>query len=215
VLRQVWRCNVFDRFSASELGNYVALECEHGGFHVNDLYYYAEVVRDGRHVAPGELGHLVVTTLQETLPMIRYETNDLVVAAGPERCPCGSVTTRVASFEGRLKDVLIAADGTARTERSVDSALAAVDGLRFYQVAQPSRAAYDVKVVAAPGANPAQVRSAAGEALREVMGAGAEIRVSTARRIYPETSGKFRFTRCEVPGYESLVVAYPRRSSVV
>jgi hypothetical protein len=111
--------------------------------------------------------------------------------------------------------VLIAADGTPRTERSVDSALATVEGLRFYQVAQPSRAAYDLKVVAAPGANPANVRSAAGEALREVMGAGAEIRVSTARRIYPETSGKFRFTRCEVPGYESLVVAYPRRSSVV
>ncbi len=45
LLQKVWGCNVFDRFSASELGNYVALECELGGYHVNDGYYYVEVVR--------------------------------------------------------------------------------------------------------------------------------------------------------------------------
>src|SRR5262249_37772135 len=157
-----------------------------GGYHVNDGYYYVEVVRDGRHVAPGELGHLVVTTLQESLPIIRYETNDLVIAAGPESCKGGSGTPRGASFEGRRQDILVSPDGMPRTERQVDDALALVDGLRFYQVTQSAPARLSLKVVADPSSNAAQVRSQAGEALRSVMGPGAEIRVDGAKRLYPE-----------------------------
>ncbi len=129
----------------------------------------------------------MVTTLQESLPIIRYETNDLVVAAGPEPCKCGSVTTRVASFEGRRKDILVGSDGTPRTERQVDDALALVDGLRFYQVTQSAPARLSLKVVANPSTNAAHVRSQAGEALRSVMWPGAEMQVDGAKRLYPRS----------------------------
>lgn len=206
VLAKTFQCPVFDRFSASELGNYVAVECEQGHFHVNDAYYFAEVIRDGRQAKPGELGHLVLTTLHETLPMVRYDTNDLVVAADAEPCECGSVAMRIASFEGRLKDIVVAADGSPVTERAIDRALAKVDNLRFYTVTQTAVGVFEMKVVPAPGADVATVKRAAEDALVSVVGR-ATVTVDSGRTIYPENSGKFRFTRSEVPGIEALVSA--------
>lgn len=201
-LQQAWGCPVYDRYSTSEMGSYVAIECERGALHVNDAFYWAEVVRDGRAARPRELGHLVVTTLQEVLPLVRYETRDLVFAAAEEPCPCGSPTARLGCLAGRKRDVLLAADGTPRTAREVDDALMGVDGLRFYQVTQPALGRFRLKVVAAPGAPGSAVAAAAGEALRQVMGPAQELRTETGRYLYASESGKFQLTRCEVPDFE-------------
>jgi phenylacetate-CoA ligase len=208
-LKKVWGVNVYDRFSTSEMGNLCMLECEHGGFHVNDAYYYAEVVRDGRYAEPGELGQLVISTLHERLPMLRYQTRDLMFAADKGPCACGAVTMRVGSYAGRLKDILLAPDGSPRAQRTVDDAIAKAEGIRFYQIEQRSLAHYELKIVPEPSQDGARVGARAAEALREVFGPGCEFKVELARKIYPETSGKFRFTRTNVPDFELAVRAYP------
>ena len=67
-----------------------------------------EIVRPGTGdpVAPGEVGEVVVTTLNPTYPLIRFGTGDLsAVLPGP--CPSGRTNTRMARVSGRTDDMLI------------------------------------------------------------------------------------------------------------
>ncbi len=61
-----------------------------------------EIVRPGTGdpVAPGEVGEVVVTTLNPTYPLIRFGTGDLsAVLPGP--CPTGRTNTRIKGWMGR------------------------------------------------------------------------------------------------------------------
>ena len=61
-----------------------------------------EIVRPGTGdpVAPGEVGEVVVTTLNSTYPLIRFGTGDLsAVLVGP--CPTGRTNTRIKGWMGR------------------------------------------------------------------------------------------------------------------
>ncbi len=205
-LANAWGCRVYNRFTASELGNFQFLECEHGAMHVHERYYYPEILRDGRPARPGELGSLVETTLQDPIPMIRYDTRDLFVAGDGRQCPCGGSRT-VGEIAGRAADLIVAVDGSPRSVRDVDLAVSAVVGLRIYQLVQPRLATYELKLVVEPGADSKTVQRSAAEAVAAVMGNGSAIRTIAAKHIYTETSGKFRRCRSEVPGANLLVRA--------
>jgi len=205
-LAAAWGCPVYNRFTASELGNFQFLECEHGALHVHERYFYPEILRDGRPARPGELGSLVETTLQDPIPMIRYDTRDLFVAGDGSQCPCGGSRT-IGEIAGRAADLTVAVDGSPRSVRDVDLALAAVAGLRTYQLVQPRLASYELKLVVEPGADGKAVQRCAAEAVAAVMGNGSAIRTIAAKHIYTETSGKFRRCRSEVPGANLLVRA--------
>ena len=61
-----------------------------------------EIVRPGtgETVAPGEVGELVVTTLNPDYPLIRFGTGDLS-AVLPGNCPSGRSNTRIKGWMGR------------------------------------------------------------------------------------------------------------------
>jgi phenylacetate-CoA ligase len=61
-----------------------------------------EIVRPGtgETVAPGEVGELVVTTLNPDYPLIRFGTGDLS-AILPGNCPSGRSNTRIKGWMGR------------------------------------------------------------------------------------------------------------------
>lgn len=209
-LSRAWGCEVYNRYTASEVGNFQMIECHRHALHLNDRYFYSEIVRDGRPAAPGEVGRLVQTTLHERIPLIRYDTGDLVVADEDRDCDCGNVGRVVAAIAGRASDLVAATDGTPRTTLQIDAALAGVGGLRSYQVMQTAPAAYRLKVVVEPGADAAAVRTCAAEAARTVLGAGANVRTESARHIYPEPSGKFRLTGSELPDLDRLIAVAGR-----
>jgi phenylacetate-coenzyme A ligase PaaK-like adenylate-forming protein len=205
VLSRAWGCEVYNRFAASEVGNFQAIECHRHSLHLNDRYFYSEIVRDGCHVVPGQVGRLVQTTLQEIVPLIRYDTGDLFVADEDRDCDCGNIGRVVAAIAGRASDLVAATDGSPRTTRQLDVALGGVEGLRSYQVMQTAPTAYRVKVVAEPGYQATSVRSAAADAVRAVLGSDANVRTEGARHIYPEPSGKFRLTGSELPHLDRLI----------
>jgi phenylacetate-coenzyme A ligase PaaK-like adenylate-forming protein len=208
-LERAWGCEVYNRYTASEVGNFQMIECHRHSLHLNDRYFYSELVRDGRHVGPGEVGRLVQTTLQEMIPLIRYDTGDLFVAEEDRDCGCGNVGRIVAAIAGRACDLVTATDGSPRTTRQIDAALGTVDGLRSYQVMQTAPTAYRVKAVAEPGREVSSVRACAADAVRAVLGADAHVRTEGARHIYPEPSGKFRLTGSELPGLDRLISVAP------
>jgi phenylacetate-CoA ligase len=58
-------------------------------------------------VADGEVGELVLTTLnREAMPLFRYRTRDLTRFL-PGDCPCGRTHRRLARFQGRSDDMII------------------------------------------------------------------------------------------------------------
>jgi len=89
-------------YGTADLGLF-AYECgEHKGMHVCEEVFL-EIVepKSGIPVAPGEVGEIVVTYFDKTLPMVRYGTGDLsFMETGP--CPCGRTSPRLGGIVGRV-----------------------------------------------------------------------------------------------------------------
>ncbi len=102
-LSSAWGCGIASTYASTEMQTCFC-ECVYGaGGHVHPELMYAEVVdSQGRPVAPGEAGEVVVTPLGvEGLPLVRYRTGDVArLFDGP--CPCGWNTPRLGPIEGRL-----------------------------------------------------------------------------------------------------------------
>ena len=101
----------YNSYGLSEMnGPGVAFECtEQDGMHVWEDSYIAEIINPetGEHVAEGEVGELVMTTLtREGMPIIRYRTRDLTRFI-PGQCKCGRSSRRIDRIMGRADDMLI------------------------------------------------------------------------------------------------------------
>lgn len=88
-------------YATADLGS-IAYETEAREGLVIDEGVIVEIVRPGTGdpVAEGEVGEVVVTTLNPDYPLIRFGTGDLsAVLAGP--CPTGRTNTRIKGWLGR------------------------------------------------------------------------------------------------------------------
>src|SRR5450830_930965 len=88
-------------YATADLGS-IAYETEAREGLVLDEGVIVEIVRPGTGdpVAPGEVGEVVVTTLNPDYPLIRFGTGDLsAMLAGP--CPTGRTNTRIKGWMGR------------------------------------------------------------------------------------------------------------------
>ncbi|WP_323784466.1 phenylacetate--CoA ligase family protein [Thalassovita sp.] len=88
-------------YATADLGN-IAYETEAMEGMIVDECVVVEIVRPGTGdpVAPGEVGEVVVTTLNADYPLIRFATGDLsAVMAG--QSPCGRSNTRIKGWMGR------------------------------------------------------------------------------------------------------------------
>lgn len=113
VCREAWGVPVTDLYSANEIG-YLALQCEHGAYHVQSESVWVEVLDEaGKPCAPGEVGRVVVTSLHNfATPLIRYEVGDYAEVGAP--CPCGRGLPVLARILGRTRNMLVMPDGTRR-----------------------------------------------------------------------------------------------------
>ena len=123
-------------YGQTEVG-YVAWECDRrAGLHTNADTHLVEVLRNGEEADEGELGHIVITDVRtRTMPLLRYATGDLGVAASAP-CQCGRSFSRVASIEGRARSSVLLADGRIVTTRSIIHQLAGCLRLGHYRLHQ-------------------------------------------------------------------------------
>ncbi|MFA6843792.1 MAG: AMP-binding protein, partial [Bacilli bacterium] len=101
----------YNCFGMTEMnGPGVAFECkEQNGMHLWEDCYLAEIINPetGMPVPDGEIGELVLTTLdREMMPLIRYRTRDLTRIL-PGQCPCGRTHLRLDRIKGRSDDMFI------------------------------------------------------------------------------------------------------------
>lgn len=113
LIEEAFGCRVFDKYGSREFSG-IAYECEaHAGHHVVGEGYILEVLRDGRPAAPGEVGEIVITDLNNyCLPFIRYRIGDLGTATDPAvACACGRGLPLVGNIEGRVQSIIQGSSG--------------------------------------------------------------------------------------------------------
>lgn len=123
---------LYDIYGLTEVyGPGIAISCEYEcGMHYFDDYIYIEVVnpKTGEVVEDGELGEIVITTLQkEGAPLIRYRTHDLSRKLVGE-CPCGCKYPRIDTILGRTDD-MVKVKGVNIFPSQVDELLKDIEGV--------------------------------------------------------------------------------------
>ncbi|MDA3930240.1 MAG: phenylacetate--CoA ligase [Prolixibacteraceae bacterium] len=110
-IEELYGVKAFNSFGLSEMnGPGVAFECEYqNGLHIWEDSYIVEIVdpKTLQPVADGEIGELVMTTLdRQAMPIIRYRTRDLTRII-PRDCSCGRTHRMLDRITGRSDDMFI------------------------------------------------------------------------------------------------------------
>lgn len=111
LIEKAWNARVYDHHGMTEIGP-ISYPCplHKDTLHILEESYLVEIIGPITldDVSRGEIGELVITTLDRvSSPLLRYRTGDLVQAS-PKPCSCGSPhLTLVGGILGRRDDMLI------------------------------------------------------------------------------------------------------------
>lgn len=140
--------DVYNCYGLTEMnGPGVGFECPYkDGLHIWEDNFLMEIINPetGEPVPEGEIGELVLTTLnREAMPLIRYRTRDLTRII-PEPCKCGRTHRRISRILGRSDDMFIV-KGVNIFPQQIEQVLMGIKGVaQNYQIVLES---YDEMVV--------------------------------------------------------------------
>lgn len=105
-LENTYGVSTHNIFGAAEV-HWIGYECEHkNGMHiVEEILLEIVDPETGKQLGPGEIGEMVVTTFDETYPLVRFGLGDLACLSD-EPCACGRTSPRLVKFAGRVRDVV-------------------------------------------------------------------------------------------------------------
>lgn len=148
VLEQVWDCEVYHHYGATEMGLGGGVECAaRRGYHLREADLYFEVIDplSGQPVPEGEYGEVVFTTLtRRGMPLIRYRMGDRSRFL-PDNCPCGTALRTLEKVSGRF-DGFVALGDTVLRLPDFDEALFHVPGLLNFSVTVAGAGALRIEV---------------------------------------------------------------------
>ncbi len=190
---------VFGRYGAREFGA-VAQECEAGGWHVNAESFIVEVVRDGRPVAAGEPGEVLVTDLtNHCVPLLRYRLGDVAVASA-RRCDCGRELPLLERITGRPEGVVVVGGGRCVAASVFADVLGHyVVAIQRWQLAQPTHDRVVVRLVRTARFTRA-IEDGIRRALAEVLGGAVRVDVTCCPDLPRAVAGDSRSFGPLAPG---------------
>lgn len=188
--REAWNVPLVDMYSCNETG-YIALQCpEHDHYHVMAENLVVEVLDDqGRDCAPGQVGRVVVTSLHNfAMPLIRYEIGDLAEAGAS--CSCGRGLPVLARILGRVRNMLVLANGERYWPSFGLRGLSNELGIRQHQLVQKSFELIEARLVTDAPLNAAQEARLRDQLLSRAP-AGFRVEFSYCTEIPRGAGGKF------------------------
>jgi phenylacetate-CoA ligase len=193
-IRAAFRCPVANHYSAWEVPH-MAQSCpdQPALLHVNSERVVLRVAgSDGRDVAPGERGRVIITALtNDVMPFINYDLGDFAVAGGP--CPCGRGLPTLGRLEGRGGEMIHTPEGRAITAGLLTNHLTfgcrVVGSISEYQAEQTAPDAVTLRVVPMPGFT-AEMAATVRESIGRLVGPRVAVSVELVDRIACEPSGK-------------------------
>ncbi|GLI53830.1 phenylacetate--CoA ligase [Thermodesulfovibrio yellowstonii] len=140
--------DIYNCYGLTEMnGPGVGFECIYkDGLHIWEDNFLMEIINPetGQSVADGEIGELVLTTInREAMPLIRYRTRDLTRII-LEPCRCGRTHRRISRILGRSDDMFIV-KGVNIFPQQIEQVLMGIKGVaQNYQIVLE---AYDEMVI--------------------------------------------------------------------
>jgi phenylacetate-CoA ligase len=197
-IEQTFGCRVANGYGARDAG-FIAHECPHRGMHIAAEDVIVEIVGpDGRNVAPGISGEVVVTHLAtRDFPFVRYRTGD-VATLHDARCPCGRGLPLIAAIEGRVTDFVVASDGTVLHGLALIYSVRDVPGVEQFKIIQHGIDRTEVLLVVTSAFTSASEQRIVDD-FKGRLGRTVSIEISRVDRIDSERSGKFRYVVSRVP----------------
>jgi phenylacetate-CoA ligase len=109
-VRELLGVEIADGYGTTE--GFIGWQCPTGSYHINAEHMMVEILDDAGHlVGPGEMGRVVVTTLENYLmPLVRYEIGDFTIASRGS-CRCGRTLPTIERVIGRSLNLFRLADG--------------------------------------------------------------------------------------------------------
>ena len=158
-VERIYHAPLHDAYGLNEIGR-VSLRCEAGLYHTHAEHCIVEVVdAQGMACAPGQLGRVLVTGLQNlAMPLIRYDTGD-VARATTLPCACGRNLPVVGEIAGRFRRFGYLPAGTRERHYTLLDAIEAtpvelLKPLRQYQLYQYHDHSFELRVRSMGGMPP-------------------------------------------------------------
>lgn len=206
--REVFNMEIMDIYGLIEVGD-VSWQCRRANeYHINADAILVEFLNDGKPVAPGEVGEIVVTGLyNKAMPLIRYRSSD---AGRPSdgHCDCGCNLPTMKVVDGKMLDFLVLPDGKLVSPHVPKKALLFISGIQRFQIVQHTVSELDILCETSPDWNeetPHQIEAA----LRPIVGPAVRITPRQVERIERSKSGKIKVivshVSKELTGYKEVV----------
>ena len=200
-MEEVFQCPVHDMYGSREVGN-TAAECSaHQGLHIAMETSLVEFVVDGKAVAPGEEGEMLITDLTNYgMPLIRYRINDYGVPLSGD-CSCGRGLTRMDATVGRVLDCVYSPDGTRHSGNVLGIHLTtghdnmAIGQMQFIQ---KSLTHFLIRLTDKPTPTP-ETFSFLEQNMKTILGPEVTVAFEVVDSIPQAPSGKTRYVICEIP----------------
>ncbi len=203
IIEDAFGCKVFNRYGSRET-SVIASECDrHEGLHLMAEGLHVELVVDGRHARPGEMGEIVITDLLNLpMPLVRYRIGDM--ASWSEKiCSCGRGLPTLAELSGRVTDFLVTDDGSLCSGASLTALVVAYrPTLKQIQIYQQRQGEIVFRIASGrntpvPDDDLAFIR----EKSAVYLGKGTKIEFEFVDEIPKTASGKSLFSVSEVAPY--------------
>ncbi|MFZ0889363.1 MAG: AMP-binding protein [Candidatus Binataceae bacterium] len=138
--------DIADNYGSTEA--FIAWQCPLGKYHLNAEHVFVEIVdENGDRVSPGEMGRVLITTLENhRMPLIRYEIGDYAVA-GTDRCGCGRTLPTIDRVVGRGINLFRLKGGRLLSPWLLMGALRDRVEVRQFQIVQQATDRFLVKFV--------------------------------------------------------------------
>lgn len=192
VIERVFGAPVANGYGSRDAG-FIAHQCPQGSLHVTAEHVIVELIdAEGRLVAPGETGEIVVTHLAtDDFPFTRYRTGDMAVRSAG-RCACGRGLPVLEKVHGRSTDFIRTPSGNQMHALALIYEVRDKPGVKAFKLVQAEDLSLEVLLVAGPELT-AEVEAQILRGLRARMGEGARVTASRVAEIPPEKSGKYRY----------------------
>lgn len=192
-INRTFEVEMYDTYGCAEAPR-LAWECnEHIGQHICVTSAIIEFVnmKTGEHVAPGELGEIVITNLYNyIMPLIRYKLGDIGIPMA-ETCPCGRSLPLIKSIEGRTDDFIVKPSGEIVSPRVLGTILWKQPKIGKYKLVQEKFDEFTMELVKEEGFTEETINIIKTE-FEEIIGCPINLKIKIVDDIPAEKSDKYR-----------------------
>jgi len=190
-----------EAFGIPVLSQYNAVEAfkigftceERNGFHLHeDLCHVKIVDPNGKKLADGEKGEIVISNLvNHGTVLLNYRLGDVGVLSR-EKCRCGRTLPLLSELEGRVEDTLFLQDGRFIHPRAIWAVIKKTEGVVKYQLIQHAPQRFELRLVTVDQDTYPLVVGRILDGLRDLLGSSATIESEYVEELTPREGGKFR-----------------------